>query len=83
VTFYINGEEVNNTTVSTAEQYWNYMNEVPGTYNLMIKCGSTTKTFEIHINKSTINVTAVTQDLALALNAQGRNNNENVTTRST
>ena len=79
VSFLVNGDEVNKTTVSTAEQYWNYQNDIPGNYNLVIKCGKTTKEFNIYIKPSTINVVPVTTDLVLALDARGRNNNEQET----
>lgn len=82
VSFHVNGEEINKTTINTAEQYWNYLNEVPGNYTLEIKCGKTTKTFEVHIKESTIKVTPVEQDLLLALDTRSRNNNEDASTRS-
>lgn len=72
----VNGEPVDTRTVGTAEYEWNYINNTPGNYKLTIKCGQTTKDFDVYIKKSTINVTPVTQDLALALNTQGRSNNE-------
>jgi hypothetical protein len=46
---------------------------------LVIKCGKTTKEFNIYIKPSTINVVPVTTDLVLALDARGRNNNEQET----
>lgn len=79
VSFLVNGDETNKTTVSTAEQYWNYQNDTPGNYNLVIKCGKTTKEFNIYIKQSTINIVPVATDLALALDARGRNNNEQET----
>ena len=82
VSFLVNDEEVNKTTVGTSEQYWNYVNNTPGNYKLTIKCGATTKDFNIYIKPTTINVTPVAQDLALALSTQGRNNNEDISTRT-
>lgn len=82
VSFRVNGKEINKTTINTAEQYWNYLNEEPGNYTLEIKCGKTTKTFEVHIKESTIKVTPIEQDLLLALDARGRNNNDDAAIRS-
>ena len=82
VSFLVNDEEVNKTTVGTSEQYWNYVNNTPGNYKLTIKCGVTAKDFNVYIKPTTINVTPVTQDLALALSTQGRNNNEDISTRT-
>ena len=82
VSFLVNDEEINKTTVGTSEQYWNYINNTPGNYKLTIKCGEITKDFNIYIKPSTIKVTPVTQDLVLALNTQGRNNNEESSIRS-
>ena len=76
VSFLVNDEEINKTTVGTSEQHWNYLNNIPGNYKLTIKCGAIEKDFQVYIKKSTINVTPVEQDLVLALNTQGRNNNE-------
>ena len=82
VSFLVNDEEINKTTVGTSEQYWNYINNIPGNYKLTIKCGEITKDFNIYIKPSTIKVTPVAQDLVLALNTQGRNNNEESSIRS-
>lgn len=81
VSFLVNDEEVNKTTVGTSEQYWNYVNNTPGNYKLTIKCGTTVKDFNVYIKPTTINVMPVSQDLALALSTQGRNNNEDLSTR--
>lgn len=82
VSFLVNDEEVNKTTVGTSEQYWNYVNNTPGNYKLTIKCGTTVKDFNVYIKPTTINVTPVSQDLALALSTQGRNNNEDPLSRA-
>jgi hypothetical protein len=49
---------------------------------MAISCGDTSKTFEVQVSESTINVTPVTAGLALALSAHGRSNNENPEERS-
>lgn len=79
VAFLVDDVEISNTTVDSSEQYWNYLNNTPGNYKLSIKCGDVYKNFIVHIKASEINVTPVTQDLVLALDAKGRNNNEEAT----
>lgn len=76
VTLLVNGTQIQNLTVNTAVQTWNYKNDTPGNYTLQIACGKTKKTFEIHINKSTVELTPVQADLALSLTTQGRSNAE-------
>jgi hypothetical protein len=50
---------------------------------MAITCGNTSKTFEIHVSESKINVVPVEEGLALALSAHGRSNNENPEERAT
>lgn len=82
VSLIVNGTPIQNLTVNSAVQYWEYKNDVPGNYELTIACGSTSRTFNVHINKSTLNIQPVTMDSALALSAQGRNNSEDLAVRS-
>jgi hypothetical protein len=52
-------------------------------YTIIIKSGSVEKHIPITIKKSTINVTPVTTDLILHLDAQGRSNTESLEKRVT
>lgn len=72
----VDGVVQKSITVNASEQIWNYKNDVPGNYILEIRCGITSKTFNIHINKSSITIEPVKTDLALALGTQGRSNSE-------
>lgn len=76
VTLSVNGEEYQKLTVGAAVQTWNYKKDVPGNYTLEISCGQTKKSFPIHINKSSVDITPVSADLALGLTTQGRSNAE-------
>lgn len=78
----VNGELLQGLTVGTAVQTWNYKNDTPGNYTLDIVCGATKKTFKIHINKSSVELTPITMDLALGLTTQGRSNAEPAEQRS-
>ena len=82
VELFVNGVSVQQLTVNSAVQYWNYKNDVPGNYTLEIVCGKTKKSFKIHINKSSVELTPVTSDLALGLTTQGRSNAEAAAERS-
>ena len=82
VQLYVNGELLQGLTVGTAVQTWNYKNDTPGNYTLEIVCGTTKKTFKVHINKSSVELTPITMDLALGLTTQGRSNAEPVEQRS-
>ena len=79
----VNGELYQSLTVGTAVQAWNYKNDEPGNYSLEIACGKTKKTFQIHINKSSVDLVPVAADLALGLTTQGRSNAEPVEQRNT
>jgi hypothetical protein len=83
VTLSVNGVLSQSLTVGTAVQSWNYKNDTPGNYILEIACGSTKKIFNIHINKSSVELTPITTDLALGLTTQGRSNAEPSDQRST
>lgn len=76
VELFVNDEIIKTLTVDQTEQFWEYKNNVPGTYTLKIKTGEVFKEFSVHIGESTIKIEPVKVDLALALNAQGRTNTE-------
>lgn len=82
IELFVDEEKVQQLTVDTSVQYWEYKNDVPGNYTLTIKCGDTTKSFDIHISQSKINILPVESDLALSLSAQGRTNSEELSKRA-
>lgn len=82
VTLSVNGKTEQELPVDTSVQRWSYKNDIPGTYILTISCESISKSFTVHIAKSTIEVSLVSANLALALSAYGRGNNEKPSERS-
>ena len=63
-------------TVDRTEQTWTYRPETVGELKLTITCGETVRTISLNVTKSTMDVTAETNDLSLYLTAYGRSNNE-------
>ena len=82
---FVNGVKIDNTPIQVNQdlQYWNYRGDTPGICELKIVCGSVSKTFNIQIKKSTLNVTPVTVGLEVALSAYGRSNTEEAEHRRT
>jgi hypothetical protein len=63
-------------TVDRTIQKWPYRPDTDGEQELTITCGDTVKTFEITVAKSTIDIKAETENLALYLSSYGRSNSE-------
>ena len=76
VEYRVNGELVNLLTVDRTEQAWSCRGDEVGDLTLTISCGETVKTFVVPIIESSIDVSAVTNNLSLYLSAYGRSNNE-------
>lgn len=76
VEYRVAGELVNTLTVDRTEQVWSCRGDEVGELKLSITCGSTVKEFTVPITESSIDVSAVTNNLALHLTAYGRSNNE-------
>lgn len=83
ITLSVNGVQTQALTVNSDVQYWEYRNDTPGNYLLTISCGDIYKDFNIHINKSSLDVQPVSMDSVLALAAQGRTNSEDADKRAT
>ena len=71
-----NGEQVTAVTIDRTEQNWSYRFDNVGTTTLTIQTGSVTKTFELTVTESQIDVEAETDALALYLTSYGRSNTE-------
>lgn len=71
-----NSEVVANITVNATTQIFSYRANDSGTLTIVISSGTTSKTFELTVTESSIDVEAETENLALYLTAQGRNNAE-------
>ena len=73
---YVNEELVSSQTVDRTEHSYTYRANTTGALKIEIKCGTVTKTFNITITQSDIDVDPVTEDLVLYLSSQGRSNRE-------
>lgn len=71
-----NGEQISAVTVDRTAQTWSYRFDDIGTTILTIQTGSVTKTFELTVTESEIDVEAETDALTLYLTSYGRSNNE-------
>lgn len=70
------GELVSSLTVDRTEQKWSVQGSEVGDLELTITCGDTVKSFTVPIVESSMDVSAVTNNLTLHLTANGRSNNE-------
>lgn len=76
VTFFVNGEEVGNRTVSRIKDKWEYRADTVGDMLLEIVTGDVRKQFTITVSETAIDVAAEENDLDLYLTSYGRSNNE-------
>lgn len=76
VTYWANGAKVAEGTVDRTVQTWNYRPTDIGDLTLEIKCGDTTKTFDLTVSESSVQIEAETQNLQLYLSSEGRSNIE-------
>ena len=71
-----NGEQISALTVDRTEQTWSYRHDEVGSLTLKITSGSTSKTFNLTITESEIDVEPETDALKLYLTSYGRSNAE-------
>lgn len=71
-----NGEQVSSLTVDRTEQTWSYRYDETGSLVLKITSGSTSKTFNLTITESEINVEPETEGLSLYLTSYGHQNTD-------
>ena len=76
VTLSVNGSQVSSLTLDRTEHTWSYRVNSIGSLALTIAVGTITKTFNITVTASDIDVYAETANLSLYLTANGRSNNE-------
>lgn len=76
VELYIGQTKVSTQTVDRSEQSYTLRINTAGSASFSIKCGNTTKVFNLTVIENDIDVEAETEDLVLYLSAQGRSNNE-------
>lgn len=74
---YIDGKQQGSAlTVDMAWKTWEDRPTVVGDHTYMIKTGSVSRTFKVHVTESTIRVEPVTQNLKLYLNCLGKSNDQ-------
>lgn len=76
ITLSANGIEISDQTIDRTRQTWSYRAETPGELELKIACGSVTKTFNLTVTESEIDVRPEEVDLVLFLTSVNRSNNE-------
>ena len=89
VTIKVNGTTMSEVTVDRTEHAFTYRASATGTLTIVISTGTqgqsgyASKTFTLTITESSINPSAVTENLALHLSSYGRSNDEAAASRST
>lgn len=76
VTLKVNGETLTTINVDRAEQVWSYRCDNDGELILRIEVEEVFKEFTIQVTKSSANIYAETENLALYLSSNNRNNGE-------
>lgn len=76
ITLSANGTMISDQTIDRTRQTWSYRAETPGDLELKIACGSVTKTFNLTVRESEIDVRPEEADLVLFLTSVNRSNNE-------
>ena len=76
ITLAINGNVLSTLTVDRTEQIWNYKPQNVGTDVLTITCGEVTKTINLVVASSGVDVQPVTTGLVMDLNPQGHTNQD-------
>lgn len=72
----VNNNVVTTSTADRSEQTFSYRANTAGTNTVVISAGQVTKTFTFNVVESSVIIQPETEDLALYLSAEGRNNNE-------
>ena len=72
----VNGTTVSEVTVDRTQHVFTYRADTVGELTVIIKSGTATKTFQLTVTRTDIDVEPVTEDLALYLSSAGRSNNE-------
>ena len=76
ITLSANGTVISDQTIDRTRQTWSYRAETPGELELKIACGSVSKTFNLTVRESEIDVRPEEADLVLFLTSVNRSNNE-------
>ena len=82
VYLYINGEQQGDPlNCDITWHTWEYRPTITGQFILKIQTGSVSRSFNVHVTESSIDVQPVTANLSLELNSIGRSNSESETER--
>mgnify|MGYP002525797058 CR=1 FL=1 len=76
ITLSANGTVISDQTIDRTRQTWSYRAETSGELELKIACGSVSKTFNLTVRESEIDVRPEEADLVLFLTSVNRSNNE-------
>lgn len=76
ITISANGTVVSSQTVDRTEHSYTYRANNPGNLEIVIACGDVSKTIDITVTESEIDVKPEEENLALFLSSQGRSNRE-------
>ena len=76
ITLSANGIVISDQTIDRTRQTWSYRAEAPGDLELKIACGPVSKTFNLTVRESEIDVRPEEADLVLFLTSVNRSNNE-------
>lgn len=76
ITLSVDGTIISTQSVDRTRQTWSYRTESPGELQLKIACGSVSKTFDLTVMESEIDVHPEDADLVLFLTSVNRSNNE-------
>ena len=76
ITLSANGTVISDQMIDRTRQTWSYRAETPGELELKIACGSVSKTFNLTVRESEIDVRPEEADLVLFLTSVNRSNNE-------
>ena len=76
ITLSVDGTIISTQSVDRTRQTWSYRTEAPGELQLKIACGSVSKTFDLAVMESEIDVHPEDADLVLFLTSVNRSNNE-------
>lgn len=76
ITLSADGIVISDQTIDRTRQTWSYRAETPGDLELKIACGPVSKTFNLTVRESEIDVRPEEADLVLFLTSVNRSNNE-------
>lgn len=77
ISLWVNDKKVNDLTVKRTTQYWDYIANETGQVTLRIQCGSTSKTINLNVVTSDLDIREELTDLTFKINSIGKTNSSN------